>query len=42
VYHEEDKYGNELIYQLTTGNEFYDFLMRVKEERELGKQRFRY
>ena len=30
------------IYQLATGNEFYDFLMRVKEEKELGNQKFRY
>ena len=38
----EDEYGNELIYQLATGNEFYDFLMRIKEEKALGNQKFRY
>ena len=42
VYHEEDENGNELIYQLATGNEFYDFLMRIKEEKALGNQKFRY
>ncbi len=42
VYHEEDEYGNEVIYQLATGDEFYDFLMRIKEEKELGNQKFRY
>lgn len=42
VYHEEDEHGNELIFQLVTGEEFYNFLMRVKNEKLSGTQKYRY
>lgn len=42
IIHEEDDYGNELIFQIRTGEELYDYFVHMKEEAEKGIRRFRY
>ena len=42
IIHEEDDYGDELIFQIRTGEELYDYFVHMKEELERGIRRFRY
>ena len=42
IIHEEDDSGNELIFQIRTGEELYDYFVHMKEEFERGIRRFRY
>lgn len=42
IIHEEDDYGDELTFQIRTGEELYDYFVHMKEEAENGIRRFRY
>ncbi len=42
VIHEEDEFGDELIFEIRTGEELFDYFENMKSEAERGIRKFRY
>ena len=42
IIYEEDDNGNELVFQIRTGEELYHYFMHMKKEFEDGVRRYRY
>ena len=42
VIHEEDEFGDELIFEIRTGEELFDYFENMKSEAERGVRKFRY
>ena len=42
VIHEEDEFGDELIFEIRTGEELFDYFENMRTEAECGIRKFRY
>ena len=42
VIHEEDEFGDELIFEIRTGEELFDYFENMRTEAERGIRKFRY